>query len=86
MLINKKKRICYQVDFTVPADDRMKIKGSEKIEKYLDISKKWTTLQPPPKKKTKQNKKTINKLCNIRMAVIPIFIGTIGSRKNWKKD
>ena len=31
VLINKKKMICYQVDFTVPADNRVKIKESKKI-------------------------------------------------------
>ena len=35
----KKHRICPIVDFAVPADHRMKIKESEKKEKYLDLAK-----------------------------------------------
>ena len=34
MLINKKKRIYYLVDFAIPTDHRVKIKESEKINKY----------------------------------------------------
>ena len=37
VLINKKKRNCILQDFTVSADNRVKIKESEKINKYLDL-------------------------------------------------
>ena len=33
---NKKKRTCRIVDFTILADHRVKIKESEKRDKYLD--------------------------------------------------
>ena len=37
VLINKKKRICNLVDFSVPMDHRVKIKEREKIDQYLYI-------------------------------------------------
>ena len=40
VLINKKKRTYHLVNFVVPADHRVKIKESEKINKYLDFDKK----------------------------------------------
>ena len=43
MLINKKKRTFYLVDFAVPRDHREKIKESEGIDKYLDLARE----QPP---------------------------------------
>ena len=40
MLINeKKKRTCHEVDFAVPTDQRVEIKGSETINKYLDLAR-----------------------------------------------
>ena len=41
MIINKKKRkrIWKIVDFTVPADHRIKLKECEKKEQYLDIAR-----------------------------------------------
>ena len=44
MLINKKKRTCHQVDFAIPADDRVKIKESQKKDKYLDIARELKSL------------------------------------------
>ena len=38
ILINKKKRTCLLVYFPVPVDHQMKIKESEKIDKYLDLA------------------------------------------------
>ena len=35
----KKKRICKIVDFAVPADHRIKLKESEKKDKYLDLAR-----------------------------------------------
>ena len=39
VLIHKKKRIYNQVDFVVPADDRVNIKESEKFDRYVDLAK-----------------------------------------------
>ena len=39
MLINKKKRTCHLGNFTLPADGGMKMKESEKINKYLDLAR-----------------------------------------------
>ena len=39
IIINKKKRICKIVDFDVPADHRINLKGSEKKDKYLDLAR-----------------------------------------------
>ena len=36
---NNKKRTCRIVDFAVPADHRVKLKESEKIDKYLDLAR-----------------------------------------------
>ena len=35
----KKKRICWTVDFTVLADHRIKLKECEKKDKYLDLTR-----------------------------------------------
>ena len=35
----KKKRTCWIVDFAVLADHRVKVKGSEKRDKYLDLAR-----------------------------------------------
>ena len=37
IVINKKNRTCKIVDFAVPADHRIKLKGCEKKDKYLDL-------------------------------------------------
>ena len=34
----KKKKICKVVDFAVPADHRIKLKESEKRDKYVDLA------------------------------------------------
>ena len=39
VLIKKDKRTCHLVDFTVPTDHGVKIKGSEMIDKYLDLAR-----------------------------------------------
>ena len=39
IIINKKKRTCKIVDFSVLADHRIKLKGSEKKDKYLNFSR-----------------------------------------------
>ena len=45
IIINtKKKRICKSVDFTVPADHRINLKGSEKKDKYLDLARELKKL------------------------------------------
>ena len=40
VIINKRKRICHIVDFAVLADHRVKLKESEKKDKYLDLTRK----------------------------------------------
>ena len=39
VVINKKKRICKIVDSAVPVDHRIKLKESEKKDKYLDLAR-----------------------------------------------
>ncbi len=36
IIINKKERTCRIVNFAVPADHRVKLKESEKMDKYMD--------------------------------------------------
>ena len=38
-IINKRKRTCKIIDFAVPADHRIKLKGREKKYKYLDLAR-----------------------------------------------
>ena len=38
VIVNKKKKNCQNVDFAVPADLRVKLKESEKKNKYLDLA------------------------------------------------
>ena len=45
VLINKKKRICYRVDFAMSADNRVKMKESKKLDKYLDHARELTKQQ-----------------------------------------
>ena len=45
IIINKKKkRTCKIVDFTVPADHRIKLKECEKKDKYLDLARELKKL------------------------------------------
>ena len=44
IIINKKKRICKIVDYTVPADHRINLKECEKKEKYLDLARELKKL------------------------------------------
>ena len=44
VLINKKEITCQLVDFAVPADDRVKLKENEKMNKYLDLSRELKKL------------------------------------------
>ena len=44
IIINKKKRTCKIVDFAVPADHRIKLKESEKKDKYLDFARELKKL------------------------------------------
>ena len=37
ILINKKKRTCHLINFVIPADHRMKIKGCEKLDLARDL-------------------------------------------------
>ena len=53
------------MDFTVPADLRIKLEESEKRDKYLDLARKL--------KKTKQQ------LWNMKVTVISIVSGALGT-------
>ena len=44
IIIGKKKITCYLVDFAVSVDDWVKIKKSEKIDKYLDLARELKKL------------------------------------------
>ena len=44
MILKKKKRICEIVDFSVPADHRIKLKEFEKKYKYLDLAREMKKL------------------------------------------
>ena len=57
----KVKRTCRTVDFTVPADYRVKLIESKKKDKYMDLARE-------PKK-----------LWNIKVTVIPILVGALGT-------
>ena len=43
-VFDKKKRTCKIVDFAVPADRRIKLKESEKKDKYLDLDRELKKL------------------------------------------
>ena len=43
VIVNKKKRTCQTVDFAVPIDHRVKLKESEKRDKYLDLARELKT-------------------------------------------
>ena len=61
VVINRKKRTCWIVDLTVPADPRVKLKENEKRDKYLNLAKE------------------LKKLWNMKVTVISIAIGALGS-------
>ena len=42
--IDKKKRTLRTLDFTIPVDHKIKVKESEKRDKYLDIARELNTL------------------------------------------
>ena len=58
----KKKRIYRKGDFTVPAEYWVKLKESEKIDKYVDLARELE-----------------KKLCNMKVTVIPIVTGALGT-------
>ena len=57
VIINKKERTCIMI----PADHRIKLKESEKKDKYLDLARE------------------LKKLRNMKVTIIPIVIGTLGT-------
>ena len=44
IIINKRKGICKIVDFAVPADHRINLKESEKMDKYFDLARELKKL------------------------------------------
>ena len=61
IIMEKKKRTCKIVDFTVPAGHCVKMRESEKKDKYLDLARE------------------LKKLLNLKVTVIPIVIGALGT-------
>ena len=61
IIVNKKKRICWIVDFAVLADHVVKLKESKKRDKYQDLARE------------------LKKLWNMRVMLIPIIIGVLGT-------
>ena len=57
----QKKTTCKIVDFAVQANHRIKLKESEKKDKYLDLARE------------------LKKLWNMKMTIIPIVIGVLGT-------
>ena len=39
IIINKEQKTCKNVDFSLPADNRIKLKECEKRDKYLDLAR-----------------------------------------------
>ena len=67
IIINKKKRSCRIVDFTVPTDHRIKLKENKKISTST-LLKNW------------------KKLWNVKVTVIPIVIGALGTIPRVSKE
>ena len=57
----RKKETRKIVGFSVPADRRVKLKESEKKDKYVDLARE------------------LKKLCNMKVTIIPIVIGALGT-------
>ena len=58
---NTKKRACWIVDLASPADRWVKLKESEKRDKYVNLARE------------------LRKLRNMKVTVIPIVIGVLGT-------
>ena len=71
----KNERTCRIQDSAVLADHRVKLKKSEKRDKYIDLAREMT----PPPKKTKNKTKNKNKIWNIKVTVMPIVTGSLGT-------
>ena len=56
MIVKKKKRTCQIVNFAIPTDHRVKLKESEKRDKYLDLAREL--------KKTMEHEKDSDTNCN----------------------
>ena len=69
--INKNKRTCKIVDFAILADHRLKLKESQKKDKYQDLNREL--------------KKQTNKLWNMKVKFIPIVIGALVVTKGFLK-
>ena len=70
------------MDFAVLGDHKVKIRESEKTDKYQDLSRE---LKKKKKKKRKRNKRKntssqkTNKLWNMWVVMIPIVVSAIGT-------
>ena len=61
VIIKKKERTYKIVDFAVSVDHRIKLKESEKRDKYMDLARE------------------LKKLWNIKVTIIPIVMGALGT-------
>ena len=61
VIVHKKKRTCWIVDFAVVAAHWVKLKESKKKDKYEDLARELKTLW------------------NMKVTVIPIEIGVLGT-------
>ena len=61
IIINKTKKTNRVGDFAVPVEYRVKLKESEKKDKYLDLARE------------------LKKLWNMKVTVVPIVIGVLGT-------
>ena len=61
IVIDKVKKTCTIIDFSIHYDSRVNNKEMEKIEKYHDLARE------------------LRKLWNMKVKVIPIIIGTLGT-------
>ena len=62
----------------VPADHRIRLKIREKKDRYLDLASEKKTKKNKNKNQTDKKTKA-NKLWNMKMMVIPIVIGALGT-------
>ena len=63
VIVSKKQRTYRVVDFAVPADHRVKLKKGEKRDENLNFARELKK----------------NKLWNIKVTVIPIVMGVLGT-------
>ena len=68
IIINKKRELAKLWTIAVPADHRIKLKESEKKDKYLVLARE------------------LKKLWNMKVTIIPIVVGALGTvtKRDWR--